>query len=307
MNRVWRICITSPAPTVRRRHRGLSTLDSHDSQVVCPAPNAVDGGRVLRFRSPDAVRVPSSQPRSCAAPWRPRSPRSWRWGRRPRRARHQEAAPGALRADDARHVLRAPRDGPGCACDDRGRCTKLIDVRWEAGRPSRRRCGGSAFTGTAITARLDRAVSRYRSLRSEMTEVGGVACLRVVNGAADTSRPGPRLTLDLTGNLTTAGGGRLSVTSGRLPVVLRGSRRCAAVVPDPVRSETLPLRPLLLPAGAELGRLLHVPASAVRRGRPFDVQRSVVREQPGPAGSGTTLAQRWTLHLFFSPCTTAGC
>jgi hypothetical protein len=115
------------------------------------------------------------------------------------------------------------------------------------------------------------------------------------------------MTLDLAGTLTAAGGSRLSVVVGRLPVVVRGSQRCSTVTPDPGRSEAVALRPLLLPTGSQLGKLLHVPASAVRRGRPFDVERSVVLEQPGPAGSGTTLSQRWSLRFFFSPCATAGC
>ena len=188
-----------------------------------------------------------------------------------------------------------------------GATHELVDVRWHARSTAAAPLRRVGRQGAAITARLTGAVSLYRRLRSELIAVGGARCLHVASGAADPSRPAPRLTLDLAGTLTAAGGGRLSGAAGRLPVVVRGSQRCSAVTPDPARSEAVALRPLLLPTGSQLGTLLHVPASAVRRGRPFEVERSVVLEQPGPAGSGTTLARRWSLRLFFSPCATAGC
>jgi len=188
-----------------------------------------------------------------------------------------------------------------------GATHELVDIRWQARSTAAAPLRRVGRQGAAITARLTGAVSLYRRLRSELIAVGGARCLHVASGAADPSRTAPRLTLDLAGTLTAAGGSRLSVAVGRLPVVVRGSQRCSAVTPAPVRSEAVALRPLLLPAGSQLGKLLHVPASAVRRGRPFDVERSVVLEQPGPAGSGTTFARRWSLRLFFSPCATVGC
>jgi hypothetical protein len=188
-----------------------------------------------------------------------------------------------------------------------GAAHELVDIRWQARSTTPAPLKRVGRQGAAITARLTGTVSLYRRLRSELIAVGGVGCLHVASGDTDPSRPAARLTLDLAGTVTTPGASRLNVSLGRLPVVVRGSQRCRTVTPDPGRSEAVALRPLLLPPESQLGKLLHVPASAVRRGRPFDVERSVVLEQPGPAGSGTTLSRRWSLRLVFSPCATAGC
>jgi hypothetical protein len=90
-----------------------------------------------------------------------------------------------------------------------------------------------------------------------------------------------------------------------LPVVVRAVQRCDTVTPEPDVPAALPLRPLVLPPAAQLAPLLHVPPSAVRRGRPFEVERTVRLDEPGP--DGATRVRRWTLTLAFSPCLEDAC
>lgn len=202
---------------------------------------------------------------------------------------------------DVLETIPAARDGIGALHE-------IVTVRWQArtaGAVPLRRVGRR---GAAITARLTGAVGLYRRVRSEIVPGAGLACLRVENGAVDPSRPAPRLSFELAGTLTTAAAARLRASPGSLPVVASASQRCSGtIVPEADRFESVALQPVLLPPASELGRLLHVPASTVRRGKPFEVQRTAAVEEPGAVGSGTTRVRRWSLALYFSPCTTAGC
>jgi hypothetical protein len=202
---------------------------------------------------------------------------------------------------DVRETITSARDGTGAMHE-------FVAVRWTARTTAAAPLARAGARGAAIKAKLTGDVSHYRRFRSEVIAVGGAACLRIESGAADPSRRAPRLALDLSGTLTSAGGGRLRLAPGSLPVIVRASKRCGVVAREPDRSETLALRQLLLPDPSRLAVLLHMPGSAVRRGLPFDVERSVVLEDARPAGgSGSTRVRRWALHLFFSPCKTAGC
>src|SRR5262249_24344020 len=152
---------------------------------------------------------------------------------------------------------------------------EVVVVRWTAQTTAAAPLARAGPRGAGIMATLTGAVTLYRRVRSEVIAVGGAACLRIESGAADPARPAPRPAPELAGTPTSAGRGRLRLAAGRLPVIVRASKRCGFVTPEPERSETVALRELLLPDQSHLAELLYVPSSAVRRGLPFDVERSV--------------------------------
>ena len=199
---------------------------------------------------------------------------------------------------ETRETLAAAANGAGAS-------RELVIVRWRARTavavPLRR----VGRRGAAITARLTGVVTQYRRSRSDLVDSGGTVCPRIEQTSIDATRRAPRLALDLSGTLTAPGAARVRTTLPPLPVVVRASQRCAAVVPEPDVAVALPLRPLVLPPASQLAPLLHVPTTTVRRGRPFEVERAVVIEEPGADGS--LRVRRWSLHLSFSPCPAGGC
>jgi hypothetical protein len=198
------------------------------------------------------------------------------------------------------------RDTVAAAASGAGASRELVIVRWRARTAVAVPLQRVGRRGAGIAARLTGTVMQYRRSRSDLVDGGGgMICPRIEQAAIDATRRAPRLAFDLSGTLTASGAARLRTTLPPLPVVVRASQRCAAVVPEPDVAVAVPLRPLVLPPAAQLAPLLHVPAATVRRGRPFEVERAVVLEEPGADGS--LRVRRWSLHLSFSPCPESGC